>query len=180
MKGSPWLRWLLATACVISGWLVLAPTWTQRRTVAQDLLTPDSRVVHSLENTTYRYDFLDKGTSPPECPGQNCPLDPSNDPKLLTKEAKPFGNILNATTKDGWHGTMYIRWDLLTPDFIRHPNDKIAFDFYGIAGKSYRFFVDGVPVAAENGGTSQRAIIFSPNKPAGSPLSLGFEIAVGR
>ncbi|MCX6124875.1 MAG: hypothetical protein NTV34_09030, partial [Proteobacteria bacterium] len=142
--------------------------------------TPDSRTVLSLESTPYHYDFIPEGTLPPECPGPNCPLDPSNNSTLLTKEAKPFANILNATTKEGWHGTMYIRWDLSTPNFVRHPDDKIAFDFYGIAGKSYRFFVDGIPVSAENGGTSQRAIIFSPKKPAGSPLSLGFEVAVGR
>lgn len=177
----PGLRWIASSGAVAAAWAVLSPSWLGTFGIHHsDLSASDKSVMMSLGDAHYRYDFVPEGKVPPECPGPSCPLNPLNDGRLLRREAAPFSNIIAASTKDGWRGTMFMRWDITTPEFVKKVGDAVAFDFYGIAGKSFRFFVDGVLVESGRGGPSQSAIVFDPHKLSGTPMTVGFEIIVGR
>ncbi len=75
---------------------------------------------------------------------------------------------------------MYLRWDIRVPEFVRNRGDNIAFDFYGISGKNWRFFVNGEFVSRGNGGSDLPFISFPAPDAANAPMTIGFEIDVGR
>ena len=179
------VRWISASAVTVAAAVVLSPGWLYRTYTSKDFVGDDSSVIFSLEDTAYRYGFVHEGESKPSCPGTNCPLNPSQgwinqavDP--LSKSRGVISNLPSLTTKEGWQGTMYMRWDVKTPAFVAAAGDPVAFDFYGIFGKSWRFFVNGQLVTFGVGGHAVPAIIFNAPGRDGESLTFGFEIDVGR
>ncbi len=173
-------RKLSAMFAIGFAFAIFAPTRIADQSMQQDLSASDTRAVMSLEGVQYRYDVVTEGNVAASCPGPACPLNPEVDPRLLRRETTPIYNIAVAAEKKFWRGTLHLRWDVKVPDFVVTPGDLIAFDFYGIAGKSFRFFVDGVEVPAADKNASRGMIVFDPKKARGSPLTFGFEIIAGR
>jgi len=170
----------MAGLAVAAAWAVLTPNWMYRSTNSADLAAEDSKVVLSLETVKYRYDFLAKEQSKGMCPGASCPLSPDVPASNLTRLRAPLGNALSLATLDGWHKTMYMRWDVKAPSFVRSKGDLVAFDFYGINGGAWKFFVNGREVSSGTGSLRHPALVFSSPVTTGEVLIFGFEIDVGK
>ena len=170
----------MAGFAVAAAWAVLTPNWMYRSTNSTDLVAEDSKVVLSLEAVKYRYDFIPKEQSKGLCPSVSCPLSPDVPSAHLTRLRAPLGNALSLTTLDGWHKTMYMRWDVKAPSFVRSKGDLVAFDFYGIHGASWKFFVNGQKVSSGSGSSRRPAVVFSSPVTSGEALTFGFEIDAGK
>lgn len=179
-RALPLSRWGLSFIALCFAWVITPFTIFDRKFSPVDFEVQDSDSFLGLEKVKHRYDFVLSGDPKPECPGMECPLSPSFDPGRLKYE-RVINHVVGKTiTADGWRGTMYLRWDILVPEFVGTSADEIAFDFYGVVGKEWRFFVNGIEQARGVGGPTQDAIKFKSPGPAGSPLTIGFEIDVGR
>lgn len=174
------MRWLMAGVAALAAWLVISPSLDRRSGLGLDLTSVSSSVILSLEDVSHRYDFLDKKYSQDLCPGASCPLNPGLTKKSLRYERKLSSNLSTLITSDGWKRILYIAWDVPVPKFVERRNDPVAFDFYGISGKTWKFFVNGQLVANGVGSTQTKPIIFgAPDNPE-QPMTIGFEIDVGR
>jgi len=174
------VRWFLATTAAVAAWLTISPVLERRSGVGLDLTALSNKVILSLEDTPHRYDFMNKEQALGLCPGARCPLNTEIANTALKSERKITGNISSMTTSEGWRKVMYVRWDVVVPDFVEKPGDPLAFDFYGISGKTWKFFVNGRLVSDGVGGSDISPIVFKAPELPGSPMSLGFEIDVGR
>ena len=173
------LYWLAGVASAFLAGAAISPAWIQRPAQTLDLDLGDEKIVYSLERTVFRYDFIEEsGVS--ACPGIDCPLSPGNAPSQLTSQRAPVANFLSLITERGINKTMYIRWDIVVPKIVEREGDPLAFDFYGLVGDDYRFFVNGVQVSAGKAMQSLPPIVFTSPVAAGERLTFGFEITVGR
>lgn len=173
-------RWLMAGAVALAAWLVINPALDRRSGLGLDLTKVSSDVILSLEDVSHRYDFFDKKDSQDLCPGASCPLNPGVTKNSLRYERKVSSNLSTLITAEGWRRLLYIAWDVPVPKFVKRKNDQVAFDFYGISGKTWKFFVNGQLVANGVGSTQTNPIIFgAPDNPE-QPMTIGFEIDVGR
>jgi class 3 adenylate cyclase len=176
----PGIRWFLAASVLVLTWLVLSPTWMIRSVVGKDFINSSQMVVESLENKLYRAQYFGSYETKPDCPGASCPLDLAVDLSTLPVERGLIGVLRPVVNQESWRGTMYQRWDIKVPMFVQKPGDPIVFDFLGISGKSWRFYVNGVQMAQGFGGMNLPAITFpSPGQP-GTPMVIGFEVNIGR
>ncbi len=174
------LRWVLSFLAIWFAWAITPFSIFDREFGAVDFDVGAKDSIHTLERLTYRYDFIGQGKSTPACPGQNCPLNVMQQSPPLRYEMSRTQFLPHVMTLDGWRGIMYVRWETEVPSFVDSNDDAIAFDFLGIAGRRWRFFVNGVEQGAGPGGTGIPAVVFKTPGPSGSPLVLGFEIDVGR
>jgi class 3 adenylate cyclase len=174
------IRWFLALGVVIMTWITLSPKWILRSVIGRDFVHGNEQVVQSLEDVPYRVRYVENGAEVPDCPGSACPLDPKMNPASLPLERSIIGLLPTVVREDAWRGVMYQRWDVKVPAFVRNAGDSIVFDYLGISGKSWRFFVNGVMIANGVGGMNLPAIHFSSPGKAGDLLVIGFEIQVGR
>jgi class 3 adenylate cyclase len=126
--------------------------------------------------------IIPQGATPVPCPGPSCPLnpgDPSKHETITWQKAKNY--LAERSTTQAWRGYHYTRIDTKLPKFAAQKGQKVAFDILGIAGKSWRFFVNGVEKAQGAGGIFEQAIIFeSEGGTPGEPLVLGLEVNAGR
>ncbi len=126
--------------------------------------------------------IIPQGATPVPCPGPSCPLnpgDPSKHETITWQKAKNY--LAERSTTQAWRGYHYTRIDTKLPKFAAEKGQKVAFDILGIAGKSWRFFVNGVEKAQGAGGIFEQAIIFeSEGGTPGEPLVLGLEVNAGR
>lgn len=173
-------RWLMAGAVALAAWLVISPALDRRSGLGLDLTTVPSAVILSLEDVSHRYDFFDKKDSQDLCPGASCPLNPGVTKNSLRYERKVSSNLSTLITSDGWRRILYIAWDVPVPKFVKRKNDQVAFDFYGISGKTWKFFVNGQLVANGVGSTQTTPIIFGAPDSSDQSMTIGFEIDVGR
>jgi class 3 adenylate cyclase len=125
---------------------------------------------------------IPEGATPFPCPGPSCPLNPGDPEKFETivwQKAKNY--LAERSTTQAWRGYHYTRIDTKLPKFAAQKGKKVAFDILGIAGKSWRFFVNGVEKAQGAGGIFENAIIFeSEGGTPGEPLVIGLEVKAGR
>jgi class 3 adenylate cyclase len=173
-------RWILAGLATITAWLIISSSISRRSGLGLDLTTVSTNVIYSLEDSTHRFDFFDSSESKDWCPGPQCPLNQGRTELLLRNERKITGNINTMIAPKGWRRTMYIAWDVKVPTFVKQSKDPIAFDFYGISGKSWKFFVNGKLVSDGVGASQLPPIIFEAPDIANEPMTIGFEIDVGR
>ena len=171
--------WLAFLAPALLAGAVIFPAWIQRPAQNLDLDLGDEKIVYSLERSMFRYDFLE-ASSKSSCPGSDCPLAPGDGANKLSLERAPVSNFLSLITEKGLNKMMYIRWDIQAPKIVEKVGDLIAFDFYGLVGDHYRFFVNGVEISSGVAKQSLPAIIFASPVMAGERLTIGFEISVGR
>lgn len=174
------LRWFMAALSVAAAWLVISPSLDRRSGLGLDLTAVAPSVILSLEDVAHRYEFFDKNRTENLCPGSDCPLNPGLMTKMLSRERKVSSNFITLITTEGWSRTLYLAWDIQVPGFVNTANDPIAFDFYGISGKSWRFFVNGKLVASGVGATQIKPIVFGAPDERGKPMTIGFEVDVGR
>ena len=174
------LRWIFAGLAAIAAWLIISPSLDRRSGLGLDLTGVSPTVISSLEDKSHRFDFFDTKESLNWCPGPNCPLNPGSTSERLRYERKITGNINTMIATDGWRRTMYLAWDLEVPLFVRQANDPIAFDFYGISGKSWKFFVNGELITTGFGAAQLPPIVFPSPDSAKKPMTIGFEVDVGR
>jgi class 3 adenylate cyclase len=173
-------RWVISFFALVFAWSVTPFSVFDREIAPIDLEVGEADAVVSLESFVYRYDFVPQGQKRPECPGIECPLNLEADPDALKYKRDVKNIFTHLMTSEGWRGAMYLRWDLQVPSFVSEVGQPVAFDFYGIAGKSWRLFVNGREVASGVGGPKAAAINFPAPGLPGAPLSLGMEIDVGR
>jgi class 3 adenylate cyclase len=125
---------------------------------------------------------IPEGANPFQCPGASCPLnlgDPTKQPFVNWQNAKNY--LAERSTTEAWRGYHYTRIDTKLPKFAATKGQKVAFDILGIAGKSWRFFVNGIEKASGAGGLFDQAILFeSDGGTAGEPMVLGLEVKAGR
>lgn len=171
--------WLACAASALLACAVIFPAWIQRPAQNLDLDLGDEKIVYSLERSVFRYDFIE-GAFGSQCPGSDCPLAPGDQNNKLSFERAPVANFLSLITDKGLNKTMYIRWDMQAPKIVEKVGDPVAFDFYGLVGDHYRFFVNGVEISSGAAKQSLPAIIFASPVLPGEHLTLGFEISVGR
>lgn len=171
-------HWLACFTAVFMAGAAMFPAWIQRPSQNLDLDMGDDEVVVSLERTAFRYDFVVPEKSG-ECPGSSCLLNPSSSAQQLKLHRAPISNFLSLITEKGLNKLMYIRWDLTTPNIVRNVGDLVAFDFYGMVGDQYRFFVNGVEIQSGIISQQMQPIVFSSPSLPGEVLTLGFEIDVG-
>jgi len=173
-------RLFLAIIATAASWLVISPSLDRRSGIGLDFTDVSTEVMLSLEDTPHRYEFLSKEEAHGLCPGLRCPLNHDVPAGALTRERKITANMSTITTTDGWRNVMYLRWDTLVPRFVKNEGQKVAFDFYGIRGESWSFFVNGKLISRGLGGTDLPAVVFDAPSSANSPMTLGFEVDVGR
>ncbi len=171
--------WLACLASAVLAAAVIFPAWIKRPAQNLDLDLGDEKIVYSLERTVFRFDFLDESEEL-RCPGQSCPLAPVNNSEQLRFGRAPVANFLSLITEQGLNKTMYIRWDIQAPKIVEKVGDLVAFDFYGLVGDRYRFFVNGIEVSSGDGRQSLAPIVFASPVAAGERLTFGFEISAGR
>lgn len=125
---------------------------------------------------------LPEGVKPFECPGASCPLNVDRLTHSGGLEWYPAKSYLaERSSKESWRGYHYTRIDTTLPTFAALKGSKVAFDILGIAGKSWRFFVNGVEKAKGPGGLFDQAIVFeSDGGIPGQHMTIGFEVAAGR
>ncbi len=171
--------WLACLASALLAAAAIFPAWIKRPAQNLDLDLGDEKIVYSLERTVFRFDFLD-ASEELRCPGQSCPLAPANNSEQLRFGRAPVANFLSLITEQGLNKTMYIRWDIQAPKIAEKVGDLVAFDFYGLVGDRYRFFVNGIEVSSGDGRQSLAPIVFASPVAAGERLTFGFEISAGR
>ena len=125
---------------------------------------------------------LPEGSKPFECPGASCPLNVGGLNYTSGIKWLPARSYLaERSSTESWRGYHYTRIDTTLPEFAATNGSKVAFDILGIAGKSWRFFVNGIEKAKGAGGLFDQAIIFeSDGGIPGEPMTIGFEVAAGR
>lgn len=173
------LRWIVASLAAAAAWLVLSPSLDRRSGLGLDLSQLSPAVISSLEDVPHRFDFVDREDSVALCPGASCPLNDGVSGKVLRYERKVSSNLATMITTEGWNRTLYMAWAIKVPNFVTHAGDEVAFDFYGIRGRSWRFFVNGQEQASGFGSTELPPIVFKSPSTAGEPMTLGFEVDVG-
>ena len=176
----PLYRWGISLFALCFCWAITPFSIFERTVAPVDFERKDADSFMSLEELPYRYDFVQQGAAKYACPGPDCPLDPGVGAQILKREKSIVRFFAKTITPEGWRGTMYLRWDTTVPSFVKSPGEAIAFDFYGLAAKSWRFFVNGREITSGNGAPSMDAISFPTPGAAGSPLVLGFELDLGR
>lgn len=172
-------RWLLASSAAIASWFIISPSLDRRSGVGLDLSQLSPAVIMSLEDVTHRFDFADRENSVYQCPGVSCPLNVGASSNVLRYERKVSGNLATMITTEGWNRTLYMAWDVKVPRFVAHRGDEIALDFYGIRGRSWRFFVNGQEQGSGKGATELPPIMFKSPGLADEPMTIGFEVDVG-
>lgn len=129
---------------------------------------------------------IPENSAVPLCPGADCPLSPklhseSDAARSATGWQRSSQWMYDRATAASFKGTYFVRIDTSLPAFATEKNRLLAFDLLGIAGKSWRLFVNGVEQAQGRGGTFEREIPFkSDGGNAGDPLTIGFEVKVAR
>ncbi len=177
----PWLTQLVLPFCVIFG-----AVWTldPQRLVQKnfDIGGFSSNIALDLTNElTHEYKIA-RGGLVPQCPGESCPLNPVPVSQLMTSrwKAVPSSHYERATA-DAWRGTYYVRIDTVLPLFAAKPGSNVAFDIMGVAGKSWRMFINGKEKAIGSGGPRENAIEFiSDGGTVGDPMVIGFEVDAAR
>ena len=126
--------------------------------------------------------MLPEGSKPFDCPGSSCPLNLGNPPGSRNLNWQPAKSYLTErSTVNAWRGYHYTRIETTLPKFAVNKGEKVAFDILGIAGKRWRFFVNGVEKAQGSGGFFENAIVFdSDGGQVGDPMVIGFEVDSGR
>lgn len=174
------------TKVIIPIFLVWASitTVSPQRLVKGNLKLSDvmSNYAQDLHNIPELSMTLSQSETVLECPGINCPLNPGTpNTNGQFKWEKTKNYLTERASADGWRGVHYSRIDTKLPAFAAKKGEKVAFDILGIAGKSWRFFVNGVEKARGQGGFFANAIIFeSEGGTPGEPLVVGFEVQAGR
>ena len=132
------------------------------------------------EKTDAQVDNDDRAA--PVCPGADCPLNPRSTTELNSDGWRPVPvSLYERVTTDGWRGVYFVRVETTLPPFAAPSGAKVAFDVLGIAGKSWRMFVNGKEKASGAGGVRDESIEFlSDGGVAGEPLTIGLEIDAGR
>ncbi len=176
-----WLTQQVLPLCV-----VVFAIWTinPQRLIQQnfDIGGYSSSVAQNLtDEPTLEKHFAD-GEKVPQCPGESCPLNPASATTLAGDGWKYVSKIIHMrATTDAWRGTYFVRIDTILPSFAATQGTKVAFDIVGIAGKSWRMFVNGREKAAGYGGPHADAIHFiSDGGTIGEPMVIGFEVDAGR
>ena len=165
---------------VVFVWFLISPSWMNRGSIGNEFGDASREIVVSLERVPYRVALFARGEQYPACPGPECLLNPTVARDTLPIERVPFGSIKYVFNFESWRGRMFTRWDLVVPEFVGKKGDMIDFDFYGISGRSWRFFVNGELVAEGGTGIDLPAIRFPAPGAAGTPMVIGFEVRVGR
>lgn len=173
-------RWLFAGVATLCAWFAISPSFERRSGLGLDFTEVSNEVMLSLEDTPHRFEFFSKQEAEGLCPGPRCPLNLELPAGELSHERKITGSLSTMTTTDGWRKVMYMRWDTVVPGFVKQEGEKVAFDFYGVSGKSWRFFVNGKLIANGFGGTDLPHVVFDAPGSSKSPMTLGFEVDVGR
>jgi class 3 adenylate cyclase len=144
-----------------------------------DVMSHFAQDVHNVPELTVTFP---EGGTPFDCPGPACPLNRdfvTTDQTVDWQPAKKYLAERSSTT--AWRGYHYSRIDTTLPVFAAEKGTDVAFDILGIAGKSWRFFVNGVEKASGRGGLFENAIIYkSDGGVPGEPLTIGFEVIAGR
>lgn len=169
----------MASLAAAAAWLVLSPSLDRRSGLGLDLSQLSPAVISSLEDVAHRFDFVDRENSVDLCPGVSCPLNNGESGKLLRYERKVSSNLATMITTEGWNRTLYMAWAIKVPNFVTQVGDEVAFDFYGIRGRSWRFFVNGQEQGSGVGATELPPIIFKSPGEAGESMTVGFEVDVG-
>ena len=141
-----------------------------------------SNVAQDLDAIPELTATVPEGATRDDCPGPDCPLNPGDPNKNQRITWEPSKNYLaeRANVKS-WRGYHYSRIDTTLPAFAAKKGAKVAFDILGIAGKSWRFFVNGVEKASGKGAIFDDAIVFdSDGGTPGEPMVIGFEVQAGR
>jgi class 3 adenylate cyclase len=176
----PLYRWGLSLVALCFCWAITPFSIFERSISVVDFGMKDADSYMSLEQLKYRYDYVGQDEAGYICPGPACPLDPGVNPAVLKHETLIQRFFSKTVSAEGWRGKMYLRWDTSVPGFVRAPGEPIAFDFYGLAAKKWRFFVNGQEISSGQGAPSIDAINFPAPGPADSRLILGFELEAGR
>ncbi|NDE16097.1 adenylate/guanylate cyclase domain-containing protein [bacterium] len=118
----------------------------------------------------------------PVCPGADCPLNPRPLSELNSDGWRHVpASLYERVSSTGWRGVYLVRIETTLPSFASASGAKVAFDVLGIAGKSWRLFINGKEKAAGAGGVRDEAVEFlSDGGVAGEPLTIGLEIDAGR
>lgn len=145
----------------------------------QNVMSDFAQDIHNEPELTAT---IPEGQEPFQCPGVNCPFnlgDPYKNELITWKQAKSY--LAERSSTDSWRGYHYTRIDTKLPKFAAQRGQKVAFDILGIAGKNWRFFVNGAEKAKGPGGIFDNAIVFeSDGGVPGEPLVLGLEVNSGR
>jgi class 3 adenylate cyclase len=176
-----WLTQQVLPVCVAVGavW-TLDPQRLIRRDFDIGSFAP--AVVRNLTEEPALEKIYGEGIPSPECPGPGCPLNPRSILDLTNDGWKsvPVSHYLRVST-DAWRSTYFVRIETSLPPFAAVPGSKVAFDIVGVAGKSWRLFVNGKEKGAGAGGVRDNAIEFlSDGGTPGEPTTIGLEVISGR
>jgi class 3 adenylate cyclase len=176
-----WLTQQVLPICVAVGavW-TLDPQRLVRRDFDIGSFAPT--VVRNLTEEPALEKIYGEGIPSPECPGPGCPLNLRSILDLTSDGWKsvPVSHYHRVST-DGWRGTYFVRIETSLPPFAAVPGSKVAFDIVGVAGKSWRLFVNGKEKGSGPGGVRQDAIEFvSDGGVTGDPMTIGLEVISGR
>lgn len=176
-----WLTQQILPVCVAIG-----AVWTldPQRLVRRDFDIGNfpADVVKNLADEPMLHKTYGEGAQAPSCPGPDCPLNPASIRDLTTAgwTSVPTSHY-ERVSRTAWRSTYYERIETTLPAFAATPGSVVAFDMLGVAGKTWRMFVNGKEKASGSGGSSGNAVEFvSDGGVAGEPMTIGFEVDSGR
>jgi len=164
-------------------WAAIA-TITPQRLVQGDLKLGEvmSKYAQDLHHIPELTLTIPAGASRYDCPSESCPLNVGVHGKAQGFTWEPAKDYLaERASTQAWRGYHYSRIETTLPEFAAKKGTKVAFDILGIAGKNWRFFVNGIEKASGKGRFFDDAIVFvSDGGTPGEPMVIGFEVEAGR